>query len=394
MTKSQSLTALTEFIEDPDLAELEARGLSFNVFDALGLAHRERTHSDMLAWLCDPGASHGLGDQFTRLLVRHVAREAGGAGGAPTLFEVDGWDLSGAEVRREWRHIDLLVLDESLGFALVVENKVWSSEHSGQLARYRATVSAELKAYDRRLFVYLTPDRSEPSHRDYVPLGYTELADMVGALRDSRRSNSSADVLTFIDHYQQTILNHITGESEIAEICRTIYRNHRQAITLIMEHVPDLLPEISESLQRIIEGDPDLIADKSTTSLIRFIPKELDSIPKVSTGWTPSGRILLFELRNTKGSDPRVQLYLGPGESSVRELLFARAIEHRDLFRSLKRDIPSPEYQRFFSDVLFSRDEMVGLSQEELDATLHEVVESIKRDYVAPTVAALSGVEW
>ena len=51
---------------------LETRGAKFNMFGALGLTHKERAHSDMLGWLCDPIQTHGLGDSFARLLVRYV----------------------------------------------------------------------------------------------------------------------------------------------------------------------------------------------------------------------------------------------------------------------------------------------------------------------------------
>ncbi len=43
---------------------------------------------------------------------------------------LDGTDLRGVEVRREWKNIDLLILCREPRFAVVIENKVGSQEHS------------------------------------------------------------------------------------------------------------------------------------------------------------------------------------------------------------------------------------------------------------------------
>jgi PD-(D/E)XK nuclease superfamily len=43
-------------------------------------------------------------------------------------------------VVRERDRIDILLLDEDNDLAIIVENKIWSAEHSGQLGRYYQTV--------------------------------------------------------------------------------------------------------------------------------------------------------------------------------------------------------------------------------------------------------------
>lgn len=59
------LQALERFVAENDaLTQLETRIGPFNIFDALGIVHAELRHSNFLAWLLDPGESHGLGGVF------------------------------------------------------------------------------------------------------------------------------------------------------------------------------------------------------------------------------------------------------------------------------------------------------------------------------------------
>lgn len=53
-----------------------------------------------------------------------------------TPIHVDLMVLGGISVRREWRNIDLLLLDETNRLAIIIENKIHNTEHSSQLDKY------------------------------------------------------------------------------------------------------------------------------------------------------------------------------------------------------------------------------------------------------------------
>ena len=57
-------------VNNLDLGRLEALLDRFNIFEAVGLVWQEVRHSTFLAFLLDPRASHGLGDAFTKRLLR------------------------------------------------------------------------------------------------------------------------------------------------------------------------------------------------------------------------------------------------------------------------------------------------------------------------------------
>ena len=147
------LEALERFVAENDaLFKLEARIERFNIFDALRIVHAEIRHSNFLAWLLDPAESHGLGGLFLKAVLMDLLRRT--PPGEHRLFspiKLDGGELHGVEVRRESKHIDLLITCDDPSFLIAIENKVRSSEHSDQLTRYQkiVTENSELAKFER-----------------------------------------------------------------------------------------------------------------------------------------------------------------------------------------------------------------------------------------------------
>jgi hypothetical protein len=134
------LQALERFVaENDDLLTLEEQIGRFNIFDALRIARVEIRHSNFLAWLLTPGESHGQDDLFLKALLMDVLRKARHEGAEPPIspVELDGADLRGIDVRREWQHIDLVISCEEPRFVIAIENKIESGEHGNQLVTYK-----------------------------------------------------------------------------------------------------------------------------------------------------------------------------------------------------------------------------------------------------------------
>src|SRR6266498_832843 len=163
VTVDQDAQSLKQFIsDDADLERLEAILDDFNLFAALRLTSHEIRHSAFLRWIFDPAESHGLGDYPLRLLLKRTSAAVSEASAdTPTLFDLDGWDLSDAEVTNEWQNIDLLVRDDANHLVCAIENKIESSEHGNQLKRYRETVDRFFPGY-RKVFLFLTPSGEAP----------------------------------------------------------------------------------------------------------------------------------------------------------------------------------------------------------------------------------------
>lgn len=326
-------------VDNHELDELEALLGQFNVFEAIGAVRQELRHSDFLAFLLDPAQNHGLGDEFARRLLQRVLISAGDQPLPVTPIDLDVWDLNELVVQREWQNIDIMLLEETLKVAVIIENKIGSAEHSNQLARYHQTVAQHYPGW-KILGVYLTKEGDIPSHGAYLPVDYTAVCEIIERLTAKRASTLGDDVRTLMTHYTQMLRRHIVSDSEIVELCRRIYRKHQKALDLIFEHRPDKQAEIRELLEKIIRETPGLLLDHSIKSYVRFLPELWDDIPqlKSGSGWTPSGRMLLFEFENLSGA-LTLRLQIGPGPDEIRQKLFDMARTHQPPLKAASKSL-------------------------------------------------------
>ncbi|MEK9505534.1 PDDEXK-like family protein [Gaopeijia maritima] len=326
-TSTASDSAILEafLIENPELERLEQLLGEFNLFEAAGVVRQELRHSDFLGFLLDPQQTHGLGDSFLTLFLRRVV-QASNLDDLPfSAIDVTLWDLSDTEVRREWRNVDLLIVNRTHEFVIAVENKIGTGEHSNQLQRYREIVEREFRGW-RFGGLYLTPDGDQPSDSAFVPVSYELVQKAVSTLVDGR-SAISEEVRTAVRHYDQLLQRHVVSDSEIAELCRRIYRRHKRALDLIFEHKPDRIALAQEFIASLVGEDSGLVLDQAAKSYVRFAPVEWDTEAlRQGAGWSSSGRMLLFEtFHDYRGI--AVRLLLGPGPVNVRQHLLQSAVE-------------------------------------------------------------------
>ena len=63
--------------------------------------------------------------------------------------------MSDIELRREYKNIDLLLIDETNKFIFLIENKVDSFQHDNQLEKYRQIVDTEYSSNDYKKAICL-----------------------------------------------------------------------------------------------------------------------------------------------------------------------------------------------------------------------------------------------
>ena len=282
---SQLLAALERFVvENADLLELEHRIGRFNIFDALGVARVEIRHSNFLAFILDPAESHGQGQLFLKAILMDVLTDVPPKLRPISPMDLDGTDMRGVEVRREWKHIDLLILCKQPQFAIVFENKVDSGEHSDQLSRYQRVMAEQFPGV-AVLFVLLTPDGDDPSEDTWVSYSYADIHRVFLRVRDTYQNAIGGEVRVFLDHYLSLLGSRFMNDEQLDELCRRIYKNHRQALDLIWERVGSpqsgALAEVVEAL----EEDPRWHVLYKSSGYVDFVPKSwLDWLPKFVPG--------------------------------------------------------------------------------------------------------------
>jgi hypothetical protein len=141
MSDAGAQAALETFVVyNDDLLELESHIGRFNIFDALGIARAEIRHSNFLAFILDPAESHGQGQLFLKAVLTDLLKQAPSERRPLSPVELDGTDLRGVEVKREWKHTDLLIRCREPPFVVVIENKIGAKEGPDQLSGYKKVV--------------------------------------------------------------------------------------------------------------------------------------------------------------------------------------------------------------------------------------------------------------
>ena len=376
-------------IEDPDLERLELLLDEFNLFEALGVVRQELRHSDFLGFLLDPRQPHGLGDAFLTLFLRKVLQSSDLEALPFSATDVTLWDLAETEVRREWRNIDLLMLNRTHRLVIILENKIGTSEHSNQLQRYREIATREFEGW-QLAGIYLTPDGEMPSEPSFIPCSYALVLEAINTLLEGGASIGE-EVRAAIRHYGQLLQRHVVSDSEIAALCQRIYQRHKRALDLIYEHRPDRVGIVQQFLREAVENDAGLALDQSSKSSVRFAPVDWDiDALRQGEGWTTTGRMLLFEFSN----DYRgivLQLYLGPGPREVREHLFSAALELDD-FAPASKALNKKWNNLVKSQIVISTTDLEELDTEALEERLERFWNGLTSERIPTLVAAFEEV--
>ena len=127
---------------------------SFNIFSILNVGSYEvRMHTPFLSELLDISGTHGQGNLFLSSFLRLV-------GLSKDESEREDW-----RVIKEREHIDLRLVNCSLGKAVFIENKVDTGAHDGQLSRYYKKWERDFNC--NGAFIYLSPSGAEPEASGY-----------------------------------------------------------------------------------------------------------------------------------------------------------------------------------------------------------------------------------
>jgi hypothetical protein len=288
-------------------------------------------------------------------------------------------------VRREWQGIDVLLIDHQNHFVVLVENKVGSSEHSDQLARYWRTAQEYFPGWSR-VGVFLSPEALTPTHEDYIPFGYDQLCWLVESIIEARGNGLPQDVRMMMQHYSQMLRRHFMETSEIAELARRIYQKHQKALDLIYEYRPDRQAQIRDILVSLIRETPELIEDHMTKGWFLFGLTRWDTVSglKEGAGWTKSGRMLLFEVQN----DPTrvsLKLTIGPGPEQTRARLFEVALANKPVFKTSQSTLGR------MWNMIYQRTLLAGTKLQEDD--IESISEHLRREWRQFVEQALPQIE-
>lgn len=376
----QEKQLLENFVCDKELKELEKKFDKFNIFDCLRLTRAEIRHSNFLAWLLDPNETHGFNNLFLKEFLKEVLKtkkdEIRNINGynIPSIIDVDCWNMSDVQIFRELQNIDLLLVDESNKFVLVIENKIDTCQHDNQLTRYKEYVDNQyLSSEYSKLFIYLKP-KAEQVEPPYIHINYELVKNILKDLIKEYKEILNDEVVMAIQHYTSIIERDIMEKDEIKTLCRKIYANHKKALELINKY-SDSRAEIHEALIELIEQDDDLILEKSDKNWIRFIPKAADSaeLNIAKKDWVESDRVLLFEIHNDRNSVYMDIIIRQTNEDDKLKILLDLAKKHFN-FSNSKKD----SYKHIMSACLVAHDKYDEIILKDCDELQKYLIKAIQ----------------
>ncbi len=360
---ASEVRALESFASDADLRRLkelaEQQRSEFDALDFIGRLRLERGralwgweefHSGVLAWLLDPKQSHGISDKFLSGFLTRIGVQA-----AEHFI-----DWSTASVQQEWRnevdgewgYLDILILNEEAHALCAIENKVFSSEHSEQLTRYRKALERRYPdpSFSKR-YVFLTrygtlPFRPE-EQKHWVPATYAIVLDVVNQIINGSENPVKEDVRSFLSQYATTLRRNIVPETNVRQLARQIYMEHKDAIDLIIQHKPNLIEEMKREFRAAIGDINEWSLDREDTGFIRFRSLAWNDfqIQETGTGWLPhSSALILFQINFRDGAMnlPYFDVGLSPApDETFRRRLLDSAINKSGLFTPRDRSYQS-----------------------------------------------------
>jgi hypothetical protein len=368
----QALQAFADTVQNPDLLRLESLLKRFNLFEAVGAVRHELRHSDFLAFLLDPNRNHGLGTAFLHRFLQ-------------AALDLDGVDLSRAYVLREWHHIDILVVDEASRLVVIIENKIDTGEHSDQLNRYRETFQSYFPGH-QALGLYLTPNGDAPSSpEDYRAISYSLVCEIIEQTARDNQLALDAEVVMALEHYAQMLRRHIVSDSDIAELCRSIYKQHKQALDLIFEHRPDQQTQIGEYVKSLIQREDGLMLGDARKTWIVFSLKEWKQSPRFDTELF----YIYFEFNN-QPNELQIFCTIWLGDQTECQKILDMAKKHR--FTGCQPRLRKHTCRLSIIQVL--RPDDYEKAQEEVEALISEKWAAYLRDELPRMAQAIREEKW
>ncbi|WP_142414060.1 PD-(D/E)XK nuclease family protein [Hathewaya massiliensis] len=203
------------------------------IFDILGIMRNENVHSNFLAWILNPDEKHGLSNypmqKFLEMIVMSLF-DCQYAKGQRNLFPehlsdyiiTGNYEIVDVKIEREKiidnnKRIDIFInlslqIDneesEITDIKIVLENKVYSKEHSEQTVQYYQWAKENFKDNCELVFLYLSPISNSELHdlneqqcqcKEYIQINYQYLVDYL--LEPCKMQQLSLEASSLIDNY-------------------------------------------------------------------------------------------------------------------------------------------------------------------------------------------------
>ena len=243
----QQIENYKKLLEEPDFENLETELRKPNIFSILGISRKETQHSNFLAWLLDPNASHGLGNRFLIRVLRDLSVEANRL----DILNINNLNFSDVEVYREvpintegkGGFIDILIIfrDENDKLVICIENKIDTTDSDGQLTKYREYVEDTFKEEGdegyNNIFIYLTPKGANSNNTYEIKWSNYSYEKIIKHLESIQNSITDSTIKTYISDYLTTLNSEIMSTNNSAtDLANKIFKANPDLFKFVFDY--------------------------------------------------------------------------------------------------------------------------------------------------------------
>lgn len=334
-----------------------------NLFAILNFTRHELRHSDFLAWLLNPSASHGLGDRFLRFVLSVVSKDA--VADLPT--KAASLDWSATLVRRETENMDLLLTNKGHETIILIENKTRTNEREGQVGGYRQFLESNFKP-KHLLSIFLDLRGLKSTDTRTVNLDYRTLLPFFEAEAKRVPSVTNERVPALLaSQYQRLLTHHLCHQQKtkslpppaVDDLCEALWHQAAPELTTLLDEISTWQKWVGEQLGHFLLDEAVQRFKPAIYDHIniwyRFVPRDFDAIEPLRLSGddqTLYGRLLMYEFfvipfgnsASLRSPQLAIDVKLVAAKASakgLKEFLHQEARKEKELFNRVRGEHPS-----------------------------------------------------
>ena len=141
--------------------------------------------------------------------------------------------------------------------------------------------------------------RSETERRHWVTEDYTTIRQLALQTLEDTTGKASPEVQWFLTQYETTLRRNIVpNDSEIGELARQIYLEHREAIELINSYKPNYAADIKQILKEAISQQDGWVLDEEGGAYVRFRSSNVGQVRSSEKRFRLGGKPCSAAVRN------------------------------------------------------------------------------------------------
>lgn len=292
------------------MSKLKTNEKELNIFNAVGMVSQEIRHSNFLAWLFENDSKflyNSLLDEFLRKTISVTENQIKNSGYPIEKSKIELLkdyimfkEKKSIEVKREFKDIDLFIVDKENETVICIENKVDALESEKQLRKYFDITNMYYKGY-KKFFIFLTKDGIEPKSDDdkkeYFLVTYSEIFEILKKILKKNKEKLNTEIKMLIENYIDLLIKEeivMSDSNDIKKLCSEIWDKYEDKLNILLKHQPNFGVITKEILEEIEKSKEIININKNARTDFSYMPVKLNE--KIIKDYNSDGNSIGFNI--------------------------------------------------------------------------------------------------